>query len=233
MTEGWVKLHRKFLGWEWYDCPNTKAVFLHLLLAANHEDKKWRGIVVKRGQAIIGRKKLSESLGMSERSIRSSLSKLKSTSEVTIKSTNKFSIVTIVKWEEYQVEIKEATSKTTNNQSPKRPTNDQQTTTNKNDKNDKNDKNIGVAPSRYFFEGEIIRLNERDFRKWEKAYSAIPDLRAALQAKDDYLSQQPDEKQKGWFFFVSSQLANDHQRFLAQRIQQREEEDSIYAGVDF
>ena len=40
---GWIKLHRKFKEWEWYQDENTKSVFIHLLLDANHKDKKWRG----------------------------------------------------------------------------------------------------------------------------------------------------------------------------------------------
>ena len=44
---GWIKLHRKFLKWEWYSDINTKSLFLHLLLTANHKDKQWQGITVK------------------------------------------------------------------------------------------------------------------------------------------------------------------------------------------
>ena len=41
--EGWIKLHRQILDWEWYDDINVKVLFLHLLLTANYEDKKWQG----------------------------------------------------------------------------------------------------------------------------------------------------------------------------------------------
>ena len=50
--EGWIKLHRKILDWEWYDDINTKVLFLHLLLTANHEEQKWRGKIIERGQLI-------------------------------------------------------------------------------------------------------------------------------------------------------------------------------------
>lgn len=40
--DGWIKLHRKLINWEWYQDTNVKVVFLHLLLIANHEDKKWQ-----------------------------------------------------------------------------------------------------------------------------------------------------------------------------------------------
>lgn len=52
---GWIKLHRKITEWEWYSDANTFRVFMHLLLTANYEDKRWRNIDVKRGQIITGR----------------------------------------------------------------------------------------------------------------------------------------------------------------------------------
>ena len=41
MGKGWIKLHRQFLEWEWYDEPNCTRVFLHCLLKANHKDKRY------------------------------------------------------------------------------------------------------------------------------------------------------------------------------------------------
>jgi hypothetical protein len=101
--EGWIKLHRKILGWEWFKDDNTFRVFMYLLLSANHKDKKWKGIDVKRGQVITGRVAISESLNISERATRTCLNRLKTTSEIAIKTTNRFSIVTICKYELYQI----------------------------------------------------------------------------------------------------------------------------------
>ncbi len=49
MQNGWIKIHRKILDWEWYSDLNVRVVFLHLLLKANHDDKKWMGMDIKRG----------------------------------------------------------------------------------------------------------------------------------------------------------------------------------------
>ena len=59
MNDGFIKLFRKFKQWEWYSDVNTKVLFLHLLLSANHTDKSWRGITVKRGQIVVGLESLS------------------------------------------------------------------------------------------------------------------------------------------------------------------------------
>jgi len=132
--KGWIKLHRKLLEWEWADNPIVFHLFIHLLLSANHKEKLWRGNKVKKGQFITGLYSLSEQTGISIQSLRTALKKLELTKEITRKSTNKFSIITIVKWEQYQVLEQELTIN-------QQTTNKQLTTTN-NDNNVKNVYNI-------------------------------------------------------------------------------------------
>ena len=127
--EGWIKLHRRFLEWEWYDDNNTKILFLHLLLKANHKDKKYRGQIVKRGSLLTGRELLSKETGMSVMQIRTSLTKLKATNEITIRTSSQGTEIQVVKYNSYQV----VTNEVTNEQ----PTSNQRVTTNKNVKNDK------------------------------------------------------------------------------------------------
>jgi len=130
---GWIKIHRSILDWEWYEDTNTFRLFIHLILKANHKDKNYKGKLIKRGCLVTGRDLLSVETGLSVRQIRTCLERLKSTNEIAIKTGSKGTEIQIVKYEEYQL----ATSETTN----KRPTNDQQTTTNKNVKKEKNEKN--------------------------------------------------------------------------------------------
>lgn len=103
MSNGFVKLHRKMTEWGWYSDSNTFRVFMHLLLTAQYKDTEWLGYKIKAGQAIAGRKRLAEELGITEHQVRVALDHLKMTNEVAIKTTNKFSIVTIVNWEKYQI----------------------------------------------------------------------------------------------------------------------------------
>ena len=122
-SNGYIKLHRKLLDWGWYKDQNTMAVFLHLLLTANFAESEYMGMKILPGQVVIGRKSLAKTLGMSEQNVRTALNHLKSTNEITIKVTNKFSVVTIVKWALYQVDDGKVTNKPTN-----KPTNDQPAT---------------------------------------------------------------------------------------------------------
>lgn len=121
---GYIKLHRQLLQWGWYSDANTFRVFMHLLLMANFEEHEYRGIVLKPGQLITGRKKLARDLKLSERSVRTALEHLKTTNEITIKTTNKFSVITIENWGKYQLCDEETTNKTTNKTSIDRPTTD-------------------------------------------------------------------------------------------------------------
>lgn len=123
MEQGWIKLHRKMVEWEWYQDPNTIRLFLHLLLTVNYEEKKWQGIIIQKGQIVTSYGHLAKQLkGFGMQSIRTSLSKLKSTGELTIKTSNKYTIITILKWKDYQ----QLTGKSTNG---KQTTNKQLTTT--------------------------------------------------------------------------------------------------------
>ena len=102
MSDGWLKIYRKLTDWEWYNHSEMVHLFLHLLIKASPVDKTWQGMSVQRGQVVIGRQKLSAETGISERTVRTCLSRLEKSGEIEIKSTNKFSIITICKYGDYQ-----------------------------------------------------------------------------------------------------------------------------------
>ena len=102
--EGWISLHRKFLTWEWFDKAEMVQLFIWLLLNANYADKKWQGKVVKRGQILTTTPKIMETLHLTERQVRTCITRLKSTGEVTVKTTNRFTIITICNYDRYQSE---------------------------------------------------------------------------------------------------------------------------------
>lgn len=117
LERGYVKLFRTFLNWEWYSDINASRVFLHLLLVANHEPSKWRGIDVNRGQRITSRANLSKETGLSEMEVRTALNKLKRTGELSIQTTNKYTVITINNYNKYQGDNQQNTNhQPTNNQ---------------------------------------------------------------------------------------------------------------------
>lgn len=102
LQNGFIALHRSLLSWGWHADPATGWLFVNLLLMANWTDSDWQGMTIKRGQLVTGRKALAAQTGLSERQIRTALDHLKSTNELTIKSTNKFSLITIVNYRKFQ-----------------------------------------------------------------------------------------------------------------------------------
>ena len=126
MDDGFIKIHRRMLKWEWFSDVNTTHLFIYLLLVANWEDKKWQGQIIKRGQVVTGRKKISKDTGLTEQQVRTSLKKLISTNNLTSKTTNKYTIITIENYDLYQQNNQQPNQQITNNQ----PTNNQQVTNN-------------------------------------------------------------------------------------------------------
>lgn len=114
--EGWIKIDRRILDWEWFDDSCMVHLFLFLLVSANHEDDKWRGIVVKRGQLVTGLESLSEHTNLSKQKIRTCIAKLEKSGEIIKKSTNKYSIITICNYDKYQDENLDSNKQTTNKQ---------------------------------------------------------------------------------------------------------------------
>lgn len=137
MNKGWISLHRQFMKWEWYTDANTMRLFIHCLLKANHKGKNWRGVEIKRGTFVTSLDTLKSELGLSVQKIRTSLNKLKSTNEITIKTTNLNTLISIVCYDKYQDDNKQVNKQITN----KQQTNNKQITTTNNDNNINNENN--------------------------------------------------------------------------------------------
>lgn len=99
---GFITLQRQLLDWEWYKDTKTKSLFIHCLLKANWEDKQWKGENIKRGQFITSVNSLSSELNLSVKEIRNAIIKLEKTNEIIKKGANKFTLLTVVKYEFYQ-----------------------------------------------------------------------------------------------------------------------------------
>lgn len=107
MSSGWIKLHRQLLEWEWYDDTNTKCLFLHCLLRANHNDTEWRGHKIKRGEFLTSVDTLTRETGLTVSQIRTSLKKLISTNEIASKSQARSTIITVIEYDSHQGDDKQ------------------------------------------------------------------------------------------------------------------------------
>ena len=110
MITGFVKIYRNMLDWEWFDNSNTVHLFLYLLLKANHKEKNWKGVTIKRGELLTSISKLKNATHQSVQQTRTSLERLKIAGTITIQSSNKYSIISICNYEKYQNNNKERIS---------------------------------------------------------------------------------------------------------------------------
>lgn len=123
--DGHIKFYRKFLDWGWYQDINTKVLFIHMLLKANWKDGTFMGTTVPRGSFVSSIKSLAYETGLTEREIRTGISHLKMTGEVTSKATNKYSVFTIKNYDLYQSDDRQDDTQATG----ERHSNDKRTTT--------------------------------------------------------------------------------------------------------
>jgi hypothetical protein len=104
MLNGWIKLHRGLLEWEWYSDANTCRLFIHCLLRANHADKVWQGKLIKRGSFFTSLDSLAKETGLTNKQIRLSLDKLNSTGELAGSGQARGRMITVINYDSYQDE---------------------------------------------------------------------------------------------------------------------------------
>jgi hypothetical protein len=100
--QGWIKLHRKLVDWEWYTDNPVKIVFIHLLLTANHEPKKWQGKIIEAGEKVTSLAALADETNLSVKQVRLALQKLENTKEIECKRTNRYTLIKVLNYSVYQ-----------------------------------------------------------------------------------------------------------------------------------
>lgn len=128
-----VKLDKNITKWRWFNKDHMLKFWIYLLCNVAYSDYSLGDIEIKKGQVIIGKKNVGEKLGLSEQTIKTYIKRLKRTGEITTESTNRYTLITIVKWDEYQCipqYINQQINQTNNQQvTNHQPTSNQQVTT--------------------------------------------------------------------------------------------------------
>lgn len=190
MNRGYVHFWRKTLDSGWLRNHQLWAFWSWCLLKATH--KEFTAIVglqrvhLKPGQFVFGLKKAAEETGLSVQQVRTVLAFLENAGNLTIKTTNKFSIISIVNWDIYQG------SEPQNNKQTNKPlTNDQQHTSTVTHKHNKRGATLApedfpiTEPMRSYakkkgYTGDLQTLSEKflnyhrakgsKFASWESAF---------------------------------------------------------------
>jgi hypothetical protein len=106
VERGFIKLYRKSIDAGWIKNHKLWALWTWCLLKASHKDYDivvgLQTVHLTPGQFIFGLKKASQEIGLTLRETRTRIEYLKKAGNLTIKTTNRFSIVSIVNWQTYQ-----------------------------------------------------------------------------------------------------------------------------------
>lgn len=133
MSQGWICVHRQLLEWEWFSDHNTFRLFMYFMLKANHQDKKWKGILIKRGQHLSSLDVICAGVGLTKSQVRTSIKKLKSTQEIAHESNKQHTVITVINYNLYQSNGTQNSTQVTHESH----TNSTQVTPNNNDNNEK------------------------------------------------------------------------------------------------
>jgi hypothetical protein len=108
MQRGYVKLWRRSIDNGWLQNHLLWAFWCWCLLKASHKQKDitvgFQRVVLEPGQFVFGRNNAAKELRASPQNIRTCVQTLIKTQNLTIKSTNRFSIISIINWDSYQQE---------------------------------------------------------------------------------------------------------------------------------
>ena len=172
---GFIVIHRKMQKWEWYDDLNMCGFFLHLLLLANWEDRRWHGILIKRGSFITSYRKLADSMKTSTVTIYKWIKRLTETGEITVSSTRKYTVISIVSYDFYQSKKteKETLKKHKGNTEETLSEHRLYTTEQYNNNNNNNNKNNSLSASESERENFSVELVEQWASEFDDAENKI------------------------------------------------------------
>lgn len=148
MNHGYIKLYRKVMDSFVWTNPNMYKLWSLCLMKASHERRKFlfngKEMWLNSGEFVTGRDAITFEMNKGakrEHQVNSAsvwrwLKKFESEQMLNIKSTTKYSVISINNWEEYQGSEQQVNIN--------RTTSEQQVNTYKNDKNEKNEKNNNI-----------------------------------------------------------------------------------------
>ena len=186
MSSGWIKLHRKILDcFIWQDKPYDKArAWIDLLLIAMHHDKKMliddEVVMIQRGSFMTSIVKLADRWGWSRNKVVRYIDMLESEHMLNTKRTPKGTLITIVKYDDYQLSdvscesTNESTNESTDGATDETPNestdgatdesaDESQNKNIKNDKNVKNEKKERKGQDVYYPNDELLNNAFKEF----------------------------------------------------------------------
>lgn len=153
---GFVIMHRDILDWEWYQSPTVSRLYFHLILRVNYTDKRWQGILVKRGQLVTSNNHLAIELKLSIQIIRTAIQKLQEGKYIGVETTNRFTLITLYNYDKFQSSTSVSNKQNTNQKTNKKLSNNEPVTTTKQSNKEKKNNNKTTEERRLKFKNEVF-----------------------------------------------------------------------------
>ena len=188
--EGFTKLSNNLPNWAWYMNNDTLAVYIRLLMGAAWSDTEYEHVNLKRGQIATTIPKLAEQNGLSKQNIRTIIARLKSTGKITVKTTSKLSIITLIDYDSAtEINTQNNSQSTVNQQATNSPT-----LLYKEDKNIRNPETAASAAEGGGFEKALKKRSTSAYEEsFERFWSCYPRKTAKQNALKAWLKLKPDE----------------------------------------
>lgn len=230
--KGFIKLDRAIENWRYATKPLYVALWVHLLVKANHKPKKVYDTEVDRGCLLTSYDKLARGTGLSVQNVRTILRHLDG-EEIIVKSTNKNTLISIVKYDFYQ-----GVNKQTNNQL----TSNQQTTNNKQEtKEIKNEKNISntnvlLAPTYEnvdafarlpLLENKFYLISYEEVEHYKEQFPAV-DVEQEIRNAIAWTEANPKNRKKQGKRFLTNWLLRKQERARAYSTQAKKGDEIFY-----
>jgi len=223
---GFIQLHRRLLEWEWYTDTNTKALFIHILLKANHTDKNWRGIDIKRGSFITSINKLSLETGLSVKNVRTALEHLEKTNEVARSTSSINTTITVLNYDGYQ-----SGGKVTANEVANQGQTKGKVTATTNNYNNENKSILSLDDFELIFKTYkpnfrvLPKLASQEYTRCNKVVKELGSVKELLQVIKEYhqyLKTEDWRKPKGFKEFMNSDASPAMKFSLRDKLEQRD-----------
>ena len=100
--QGFIVLHRKLLEWKYRQYPYALALWVYLIMRANWKPAWFLGVEIPRGSLAASMKSLADETGMTPVTVRKWLKVFEADGMITRKATNRFTIINISKYKDFQ-----------------------------------------------------------------------------------------------------------------------------------
>lgn len=101
-NEGFIKIHRSLLDWEWIDDASMLSVFMHCLLLANWKPGRYHGQTIERGSFVTSYEHLAQRTGLARSTVYRCMHRLSETGEIELIVKQSYTLVKVHNYALYQ-----------------------------------------------------------------------------------------------------------------------------------